>query len=406
MQDLSTKITGSNLSAAEFVEMVLEIQNIITDNGLTLAAGSDQLGDALANFQASGNFYSETGIADVYVATKIGTKRGLERLASITDGALIRFRPGNDNTGASTLAVNGLAAKDILREDGSTPLAGDLSTERDVTVRYDYNGGSDRFFLLNAAGSSFMPRGYIDGLILSNDAVDTDHDIEVAPGITVDSAGKITMELGVAITKQIDGNWAAGDNQPGLATGSVANATWYHMFLIRENATGTIDAGFDTNLDASALLSASSYDQYRRIGAVLTDGSANIQAFTQEGESFFWVVPTLDVDLSTLGDAEALAELLVPLGVKVQAFMNAITDHADSARSVWIYNPDHTSATPGTAAAPLANTRIGGSGEKRMPFGAKVLTDTSSQVAVRSSGANTELRIVTLGWDDPRGRNA
>lgn len=147
MESLTGKTPGSQLTATEWNQVPQEMQNIITDLGLSLSSGDlDQLGKAIAGFLASGDFYSESGGADAYVVSPIGSKQGP---ASLLDGMTVRFRPGNVNTGASTINVNSLGVKAIKREDGTDVGAGDLGTTRDAWLRYD---GTD-FLLSNWTGS-------------------------------------------------------------------------------------------------------------------------------------------------------------------------------------------------------------------------------------------------------------
>ncbi|KKL10993.1 hypothetical protein LCGC14_2550290, partial [marine sediment metagenome] len=147
MQDLNDKITGGFLTALEWNEVPSEIQNVIEALGLVLSSGDlNQLGKAIVGYASAGPFYSETGIANAYVATIIGTKQGLHALSAVTDGAIVRFRPGNVNTGASTLNVNSLGVKDIVRENGDVLSAGDLDITRDIAVRWDQTADDWRVF--------------------------------------------------------------------------------------------------------------------------------------------------------------------------------------------------------------------------------------------------------------------
>jgi phage virion morphogenesis protein len=52
-------------------------------------------------------------------------------------GTVIRFKAANANTGASTIAIDALAAVAIKRPDGSTLQAGDILSGQLVTVVYD-----------------------------------------------------------------------------------------------------------------------------------------------------------------------------------------------------------------------------------------------------------------------------
>lgn len=73
----------------------------------------------------------DSGVANAYVVTLAPAP------SAYTDGMELEFKPTNDNTGASTINVNGLGAKNIKRIDGTNPAAGDLKTGKFVRVRYD-----------------------------------------------------------------------------------------------------------------------------------------------------------------------------------------------------------------------------------------------------------------------------
>ena len=160
-----------------------------------------------------------------------------------------------------------------------------------------------------------VPKGYLSGLEMSNDT-DTEHDILIAAGIARDSANGANLELTTATTKQIDNTFSAGDDAGGMFTGSVATDTWYHVFLIKKDSDGTIDAGFDTSISAANI--PSGYTEYRRIGSVLTDGSSNILGFKQVGDDFVWTTSVTD-STTSFGTSEASVTISTPLGVPVMA---------------------------------------------------------------------------------------
>jgi hypothetical protein len=122
-----------------------------------------------------------------------------------------------------------------------------------------------------------LPRNYITGLNISNNSTDSDHDIDIATGECRDSANSQDLSLTGAFVKQIDVNWASGSGNGGFPSGlALAADTWYYVFVIAK-PDGTTDAGFDTSLSATNLLSdAAGYTKYRKIGWVLTDSSSNI----------------------------------------------------------------------------------------------------------------------------------
>ena len=137
MEDLNDKINGGTLDADEWNQPSSEIQNIIESQGIVLSnADLNQLGKALAGYIANGHFYTDSGIANAYVLTTIGTK---QNAPSLTDGFTVSFIPGNDSTGASTANVGGFGVKDIKRPDGTAVQAGDIADR--ATLVYDDGAG-------------------------------------------------------------------------------------------------------------------------------------------------------------------------------------------------------------------------------------------------------------------------
>lgn len=240
--------------------------------------------------------------------------------------------------------------------------------------------------------------GYLYNLGISN-AADTEHDITVGTGECRDAADAYDIVLSGALTKRIDANWVVGTNQGGLFSGSVANATWYHVFVIRRSDTGVVDAGFDTSLTAANI--PSPYDAYRRLGSVLTDGSANILQFVQTGNEFLYnsATPPLSVDVTNLDTTSTLYTVATPLGLTTEAILNTLVT-AGSQRIVLIQSPLVATQAASATVSPLANIGLQGTNnDTRM---VRVRTNTSSQIRAVSSNSSTTLRVATLGWVDNR----
>jgi hypothetical protein len=153
--------------------------------------------------------------------------------------------------------------QDLMDRAGLTP---DGVTEAAGTSQY-----------LDAHDILYLPENMISGVVASNNVTDSDHDIDISTGRAMDSTNAFLMRLTAGLIKQIDASWAVGTNAGGLFTGSVAIDTWYGVFLIRKDSDGTIDAGFDISPVAANI--PGGYTAFRRIGWVLTDGSANILGF-------------------------------------------------------------------------------------------------------------------------------
>lgn len=255
-------------------------------------------------------------------------------------------------------------------------------------------------------GGGLLGRSYLAGLELANNATDADHDIDIAAGAARSDDDTVDMILSSTLVKQIDAAWVVGTNQGGLDTGTVAADTWYYLWLIKRTDTNVVDALFST--DSAAPTMPTNYNKKRRIGAVLTDSVANIIAFTQIGDEFLWKDPPLDIDVTNPGTAAVLRSLSVPSlsGGQVWAYMNlAVSDTA--ATNVWYFSsPDVNDEAPVFNVAPLFTLGNQVTAESA-GTPAWIRTNASGQIRSRASGsgANTTLRIATLGWMDRRGRD-
>lgn len=137
MRDISTKVDGvSTLSAAEFNDIPTEIENAVLASGQALSSGDlFQLSKSIASYVSVGDYYTESGAANAYILSTTGA---FKAPTAYVTGMIVRFKPGNVNTGASTINVASLGVKNIKNVAGSAdPTAGDLPAGRDVTLVYD-----------------------------------------------------------------------------------------------------------------------------------------------------------------------------------------------------------------------------------------------------------------------------
>lgn len=86
------------------------------------------------------NDAADTGIANAYAVAPVPA------ITAYAAGQIVLLKPAQANTGASTLAVNGLAAKNIKLLDGNNPASGALATTGVYQLVYD----GTNFVLLNA----------------------------------------------------------------------------------------------------------------------------------------------------------------------------------------------------------------------------------------------------------------
>lgn len=171
MADFTTsKVDGNTVDASEYNQLA-DLDNAVTSSGQTPSTGNlNQLGIAMAINAAGADFYSDSGTANAYVLTAIGT---LKSPHAYFDGMRVRFRPDNANTGASTVNVATLGVKSIKRSDGTTATStGDIPANADLELRYDLANGV--FVLAASAESSLRLTTLSNKNILINGAMDID----------------------------------------------------------------------------------------------------------------------------------------------------------------------------------------------------------------------------------------
>lgn len=156
-------------------------------------------------------------------------------VTALTDGLTISFLPGNTNTGTATLAVSGLAAKTVLRPDGSALVAGDLESGALTTVTY--KAGATSFYLdelspsllqsqsMNYAADTGSANAYVVTLAPAPLAHTTGMPIRVKIANTNTAASTLNPNgLGTkAIVADVDGSALAGGE---LAAGMIVTFTY------------------------------------------------------------------------------------------------------------------------------------------------------------------------------------
>lgn len=241
----------------------------------------------------------------------------------------------------------------------------------------------------SVVGDTSFPLGYRFGGILSN-GTDADHDIDVTAGEFrgKDDDEDITLS---AITKRIDASWSAGTNNGGLSSSlSLTADTWYHVHAIM--VSGSADVGFDTSITAANLVTDHSATAYRRLGAVLTDGSSNIIAFRQDGDIFTWDDAPIDVIVTNQGTTPISYTLSTPLGVKCEARFCAYGSKASSVVIINYFDPDVSNPYNGSVGPLVANTDDWATTDGRC------ITNTSSQISADGNVSGLYFRIQTYGW--------
>lgn len=248
---------------------------------------------------------------------------------------------------------------------------------------------------------SILP-GYLYGCAMST--AGSSATMSIAAGRATDSTGAQSMAL-TAISKTTSA-WAVGTAQGGLDTGAIANSTWYHFYVIRRPDTGVVDVCFSTNATTPTL--PTNYTQYRRIGSMKTNGSAQWVKFIQDGDLFTLDAPVTDYSQAgPTSGAITITLASVPLGVRVGANLNVSIINSSGNDYVTLSDLAITQVLP-SISTPKAFTVLTYTSTAYGIGASQVMTNTAQGIrSVCNSGSGTTtLNVMTNGWTDSRGRNA
>lgn len=184
---------------------------------LTVTAVTDGVTAVLTNPGLASNAAPGTAIPAAVLVTAAGAP-GAGSVSPGTAGAIAGYPAGGDTIGPITALPSGTTA--------STPAAGDSSGKVATSQ-----------FVSGALGGTVL-RSYLAGLTLSTPGASSV--MAIASGVAADSTNSQMMALASPFTKTT-GSWSAGTGNGALDTGTIANSTWYHWYLIKRPDTGAVD---------------------------------------------------------------------------------------------------------------------------------------------------------------------
>jgi hypothetical protein len=283
-----------------------------------------------------------------------------------------QFQDLQDNGG--TVSIQNLAV--TTNGTSVTPTAGDNSTKIATTA-----------FVKAAVGVS-MIQPTLYGLILSNDASNPNTVLDIALGGAVNSTGAVYMSLVSGTTKTFS-NFAAGNGNGALDTGTKTSSTGYHVHLIA-TTSGTVDILF--SLSATAPTLPSGYTYFVNIGWVYINSSGNIQLFTQKGNKFFQNVVANDYN-ATVSTTTLTITHNVPTGINVDVFGNIFMN---SSTTAVIYFQSFYEV-------PFSGITVGNMYGTATQAAFTKTTNTLGQTKITSNTAGVPVTIENHGFIYPRG---
>jgi len=265
-----------------------------------------------------------------------------------------------------------------------------------------YNGTSGK--IIRRVSGGHLPRGYLAGYTLSNNAADAVNDIDIQTGECRTSANNDDIILATVLTKRLDATFVAGNNQGGREIGStLADDTTWHVYAIRSSSAGSVDVMFSNSATDQPVL-PSGFNELRRIGAVIRRGGT-ILPFVQRGDYFDLLAPTLDVNNITLAASVEgfFAMVNSPNGAPFLCRIGIQLSHP----TLGAYIQLRSGSPPFTANSyiPLGAPYISVAGRPDTAF-LHLWTSGGQGIAAKTSAvAGTyTIYMATQGWQDPRGR--
>lgn len=379
--------------------------NIKTAAGDTCIVSSDASSNA--RVLAYQNYVAPTTVLDgsetLAGGTTAYTLTSNRVLTALADGVKVTAKVNATNTGASTLAVDGLAAKAIRKYGAASDAAiaaGELPKNYHAIFQYDAsaNAAAGAWVLVNP--NPVPEPGGLWGLTVSNNGSDATNDLDIAAGFCTDDTNtlRITVE---AITKRLDAAWAVGTGNGGLDTGSIANTT-YHIFAIYRSDTGVSDVLFSASLASPTM--PSGYTHKRRILSLQRTGGA-WQSIYQHGDYVLLKTAVADVSAYALtSTATDFTLASIPNGIVVMVHMTSSIGDSAAVAIATVFSkqgndiaPGAGAGNPGVAATGATVTQAHGQN--------MVLSNSSQQVRADAFANSDSFTIVVLGWIDPRGRS-
>ena len=216
-------------------------------------------------------YITSAGSANAYTATYAPSCASLAAIA----GVPLRFKANFTNTGAATLAVDGLTAKAIKHRGNIALGGGEIVTNALCEVVYDVTLD---VFTLTSEPANLAPAvpAAAQNLVLAKDSGSPNSKVDITADalVLVDTLNNHFLATAVAVEANMAVTGSAGraaDN--GLDTGAEANSTLYYLWVV-SNGT-TVNALL--SLSASAPSMPAGYGYKALVGAVYNGSGGDFE---------------------------------------------------------------------------------------------------------------------------------
>ncbi len=159
----------------------------------------------------SGGFVNDTGGVNAFVLT------GVPSVTALVSGMEFRFRAAFANNGATTMNVNGLGVKPVVRPDGSSLQTGDIFAGQIVSLVYDDTGGG-RFQYASSVASATAAAAAFAQTASQQAGVATTKagEAAVSAGVASGAASAAGLSASAAAQSAADAANSAGSTMPGF----------------------------------------------------------------------------------------------------------------------------------------------------------------------------------------------
>lgn len=208
-------------------------------------------------------------VTDIASASTVNIGALTSNLARITGTTTIT---AFDSVTAGVMRFVRFAGALTLTHNATTlilPTGANITTAAGDTALFVSEGSGNWrcLFYQKVSGAALagLPKGYLDGGIISNNATDATNDLDITATKCRDDGDAVDMTIG-AMTKRVDATWTAGTAGGGLDTGTIgASNDLIYIFAISK-ADGS-DADYLFSKSASAPTMPATYTKKRLIGA-------------------------------------------------------------------------------------------------------------------------------------------